>query len=470
MASRPDFFLGCLVVGCYLVAAVQGGTLTCRQEGRFPHPEDCGSYVDCIRTADGKFRVREGFCHGFAFSGKERRCVDLADKPDCVPKATRVSFPLSAFNFLCAEDEMRTDCLNCNLAFTCVTGTAVVDICDSDSLCEVSGDFGGSVCLPIPSTTTKCKCDKTGLFQDPHNATYFSYCDINTQPYSLETFMCPEGLTFNSLTQKCEDSIPPTPPETPLCEDRTGSFVNPNDCRYYYTCIPGGIVRTSNCSEGQYYDAVNGKCEKKCTLAPPNASLEPCKALGHLPHPSKDCTKHLVCKKIGEDPEVKDCPQDIYYNETARACKDTKPSADCKANGGFDYYSCPGHDDVACGGNVKVKRRSDTADGGNDPGDGGSDPLDGGSDPGDGGSNPGDGFSDPGDGSSNPGDGFSDPGDGGSNPGDGFSDPGDGGSNPGDGFSDPGDGGSNPGDGFSDPGDGSSNSGDGFSDPGDGGS
>lgn len=331
------FFHWFFFLSCPCVAASDERILECRQEGRFPHPQDCGSYVDCLRTAGGELLAREGHCHGYPFSAEKRRCVHHSERPDCVIKGTRIAFPAPDFNFACAVDEFAAGCLNCNLAFTCIKGNATIDICDSSSICDTSPLFGGSVCLPPASVTNSpCECSSIGLVKDPFNATYFHFCDSNTK--IPETFACERGSEFNNETKKCEASSS-IPPQVPPCEGKTGSFVNPNDCSWSYTCIPGGIVRNSHCSSEKYFNETSGACVEKCAFGKV-AEVNPCTVLGLSPHPN-DCTKYLSCKEVGKLPEEVACYPGFFYNNDKKRCSETSPPTGCKK--GFDYLTCPGH-------------------------------------------------------------------------------------------------------------------------------
>lgn len=52
--------------------------MNCQSEGRFRHPYDCGSFVDCLpHPKTSKFYSREGSCNGQAFHPTFKKCVDV---------------------------------------------------------------------------------------------------------------------------------------------------------------------------------------------------------------------------------------------------------------------------------------------------------------------------------------------------------------------------------------------------------
>lgn len=52
--------------------------MNCQSEGRFRHPYDCGSFVDCLPDPKtNKFYSREGSCNGQAFHPTFKKCVDV---------------------------------------------------------------------------------------------------------------------------------------------------------------------------------------------------------------------------------------------------------------------------------------------------------------------------------------------------------------------------------------------------------
>ncbi|XP_045131011.1 uncharacterized protein LOC123516056 isoform X2 [Portunus trituberculatus] len=340
MKDRPAFSIGYLMVACCVIAAVNGGTLECRREGRFPHPENCAHYVDCFRNARDVLVAREGHCHGYPYSPEKRRCVDHSEKPDCVTKEVRNSFRASDFNGLCAGNEFAAGCVNCKMTFSCIKGNATIGACDSKTVCDnTNPDFGYSVCLPPASISDdKCSCKKVGLVKDHHNPAYFHYCAASGA--LPEIFACEDDKEFNELNQACE--VNPGQPTIPPCNGKIGTFVNPNDCSWSYTCLPGDMVRTTSCGTDEYFQ--DGACKKKCLFGAPT-QIQPCTASGFFIYPG-DCTKFLFCPSSSGSSEVKECPDGLFYNDDDKRCTDATLPKRCESLGGFDYLSCPGHDDV----------------------------------------------------------------------------------------------------------------------------
>lgn len=297
--------------------------------------------MDCFRNANDVLVAREGHCQGYPYSAEKRRCVDHSEKPDCVTKGVRNSFRASDFNGLCAEGEPEAGCVNCKMTFYCIKGNATIGACDANTVCDNSKEeFGNSVCLP-PATLgvdNNCKCDGIGLFADHYDPSYFHFCSSDTA--IPEIFACEGDKEFNDVTQACE--INPGQPPTPPCDGKIGTFVNPNDCTWSYTCLPGDEVRVTYCLSDEYFK--EGGCVKKCTIGEA-AAIGTCEEAGFLPYPD-NCSKFLFCPNGGgESPEEKKCPDGLFYNDKARRCIDDTLPERCEPEAGQNYRECPGHED-----------------------------------------------------------------------------------------------------------------------------
>ncbi|XP_071529529.1 uncharacterized protein [Panulirus ornatus] len=341
--------LGTLLVVCHVVT-VAGGTLQCQTEGRFPHPDDCGSYVDCLPTgADGRLEAREGYCFGFPYSPSQRRCVSHDQMPNCVIKAPRGSVPIPSLQFLCGENSGSTGCHHCKIAYQCIDGKAYVTLCGESDICSDDERFGGGACLPYSFETDpiRCRCDKLGLAADSYNNTYFIFCDTSTSPPTQDMYQCPDGKTFNSDSKTCEesgDSFSEEPAETPACDGSTDTKVNPNDCSWSYTCLPDGTVKSVPCKRSEYFDESTGSCAEKCSVVG-SGSTSPgdlCTGVGIVKDPA-DCTKYHLCTEVGKEPvSTKTCPEGNRFDINEKKCV---PGLDgCS----FDYTQCPGHADLNC--------------------------------------------------------------------------------------------------------------------------
>ncbi|XP_064079140.1 uncharacterized protein LOC135196324 [Macrobrachium nipponense] len=348
----------CIIFGWALVALLQissvscgTSTIVCTEVGRFPHPSDCGRYVDCI-PSDTKehFLVNEGHCHGFPYSASLRRCVSNEEEPGCTPKVGRkrrgVSFPDEEYNFLCTDDMSKTGCYNCQLKYECIGGQAFVEFCSTGSTCSDNADFGGGVCLPYAVTAAdgRCKCDKIGVMPDSYNDDYFVFCDTNADPPKVQNYKCPDGQKFNPEVNTCQD-VPPEPcsqePVFPPCGSKIETRVNPNDCAWSYTCIPGYDVIPACCTGRQYYDESSGLCKDICEYVPDSGSSEPeCGTAGRMAN-QNDCTKYHVCLPGVKEPyESKSCPEGTYFKDTV--CVPGPLPEDCFT---FSYSDCPGYEE-----------------------------------------------------------------------------------------------------------------------------
>lgn len=74
--------LNALLISSTLIRASVSGSvhsrMNCQSEGRFRHPYDCGSFVDCLPDPEtNKLYSREGSCNGQAFHPTFKKCVDV---------------------------------------------------------------------------------------------------------------------------------------------------------------------------------------------------------------------------------------------------------------------------------------------------------------------------------------------------------------------------------------------------------
>ncbi|XP_053628611.2 uncharacterized protein [Cherax quadricarinatus] len=350
MAARFFLFFGFLMVMCQLMTA-EGRVLKCQAPGRFPHPEDCGSYIDCIPVgSDGQLTANEGHCFGFPYSSADRRCVSHDQQPGCKTKKSRNSIPLPGLQFLC-EKNKPVGCYHCKLAYKCIDGTPYVSLCQHTETCLEDEAFGGGACLPygFPSVNDRCICTGTGLMSDSYNDTYYIYCDTSANPVTMEMFECPEGKTFTSSSNTCEGFARPPhhweTPETPLCDGPSTTRVNPNNCSFSYTCLPDNTTRSSYCGNRSYFNQDTGRCEDKCsfvTTVSSDAIL--CPERGNLNHPT-DCTKYYVCLNKYEAPyALQSCPTG-HFDFITQSCVSGPLPPECAV---FTYSKCPGHDMLVC--------------------------------------------------------------------------------------------------------------------------
>ncbi|XP_042867434.1 uncharacterized protein LOC122250165 [Penaeus japonicus] len=345
MASQSVFRMTRMAVLLLLVGYARSSPLQCREEGRFPHPDSCGSYVDCLPGPGDEMVAREGDCHGFPFSPALRRCVSHEEYPECVTKAARIAFPLSDFDYLCAEGAS-VGCVHCRLAYECIDDKAYIDPCQAGDTCSDYPLFGGGACLPYNYTlgkSSKCDCSQIGTTPDSYNTTYYLYCDPNSAPEVVEVFTCKEGKTYSNVTNTCESAACSEEPPVPACNGQTGTFVNPNQCSWYYTCLPDGTSRSSCCGDAKQYFNENSKaCEDACALASSTAPANPCDGSteGKVADPS-DCTKFVFCDNGSTEPiKTQSCPSGTYFDTSSCVVGECpNPSI---------YSTCPGFADLGC--------------------------------------------------------------------------------------------------------------------------
>ncbi|XP_053628703.1 uncharacterized protein [Cherax quadricarinatus] len=344
MATRVFLVFIPLLVACQL-KTVQGSVLECQTTGKFPHPEDCGKYVVCLQDGPvGQFTAKEGYCFGFPYSPTERRCVSHDQQPDCFTKGLRNSLSVPHLNFLCNNGRTQ-GCFHCKLPYFCINNSAYVSQCDEYEACS-EHVFGSPLCLPYSYNTDVCFCNKTGLMPDYYNDTYYMFCIANANQSHVTSYIyaCPEGKTFSSTSNNCEESKPPVTPETPSCDGSTATRVNPNDCSYFYTCLPDNTVRTSSCGVDKYFFEKNGTCVPKCSVITHSNDEYLCQTEGKV-WTTENCTRYHLCLKEGEKPHAtKKCPTG-YFNSLDKACSTQTPPPECIV---FDYSKCPGHDKLNC--------------------------------------------------------------------------------------------------------------------------
>lgn len=327
-----------------------GSAMKCQTEGRFPHPDDCGRYLDCLPTgAEGQLEAREGHCFGFPYSPSDRRCVSHDQMPECVIKAPRGSIPVPSLQFHCeGENSGATGCHHCKTAYQCIDGKAYVTMCGNEDTCSPDERFGGGTCLPYTfgENPEECRCSKTGLTLDSYNNTYYIFCDASTAPPTLNMYQCPQGKIFNDVSKTCEDSgdsFSEEPEETPACDGSTTTKVNPNDCSWSYTCLPDGTVKSVPCKRNQYYDETSGMCDDKCNvLGSVGSPSDLCPEVGYNSDPA-DCTKYHLCTEAGKEPYLTiTCPEGSRFDSGTKKCVSGLDGCT------FDYTQCPGHDDLNC--------------------------------------------------------------------------------------------------------------------------
>ncbi|XP_053628702.2 uncharacterized protein [Cherax quadricarinatus] len=336
-----------IILGLLMVMIVRGSILKCETPGRFPHPEDCGSYVHCIPGVDGQLTARVKHCFGFPYSPNERRCVSHDQQPGCTTIGLKDKVPVPVLQFLCEEGKPNAGCYNCKTAYECINGIPYVDICADTEACTDNINFGGGACLPylLVEVYGSCECENTGLMADSYNETFYIYCDVTTDHTTMDLYQCDNGKLFSSTSLTCEEPQPPVVPDIPPCDGSTDTRVNPNDCSYSYTCLPDNSTRVSQCGSNEYFDQDLDSCESACSFVTTTLSrAEKCSQVGYNPDPT-DCTKYYVClTQYAEPYKHETCPLG-YFDPSEKICVTGPLPNDCIP---FDYSQCPGYDKLMC--------------------------------------------------------------------------------------------------------------------------
>ncbi|KAK4328989.1 hypothetical protein Pmani_000625 [Petrolisthes manimaculis] len=296
---------------------------------------------------------REKDCFGFPFSPSLKRCVSHEEMPQCQPKPVKRNrlMQIPDLDYLCVDHAVLGGCYHCYAGYICISHKAYVELCTTqDSSCSDSVPFLGS-CLPQLNSFTQnaCVCDSVKLYKDLYNENFYHYCDPNSASAKRETYQCPAGEIFNDITEDCEPPTvhtTPAPPTPPTCTS-TGTYVNPSNCQYYYTCLPGGTIRTGRCEDGEFYSEVDNACLTNCTLAKPEITAEqkcPDSSPGKY-EDARDCQLYYNCLGLGNVYSNATCPGTTHFDDALRTCVAGPLPADCKP---FQYSACPGYDAQLC--------------------------------------------------------------------------------------------------------------------------
>ncbi|XP_071529461.1 uncharacterized protein [Panulirus ornatus] len=294
------------------------GIMQCVSEGRFPHPEDCGSFVDCLPDGMGGVRAREGSCNGLAYYPTLRKCVSLNEVNGCQPRSARALVADPKLDFVCEGSTSEFVCADCKTLVNCVNGTAYPEPCGSGDLCALKDlDFGGGVCYP--SHPPECTCEKPNQFKvDLYNVGRFFFCEHEA---SEPTFYdCPEDHVFDSTMSQCRNYA-----GLPECT-RIGVFANTSNCTEYYTCIfttTGWLQKSFSCNNetqtGFMYNEESGRCEDPCSW---DTGTFSCSSEGRFPnllncHSYYECINDLT-KETGFRQILHECPEGHEWDPNAR--------------------------------------------------------------------------------------------------------------------------------------------------------
>ncbi|CAL4065159.1 unnamed protein product, partial [Meganyctiphanes norvegica] len=299
--------------------------LECQAEGRFPHPGDCGSFVDCTPVEDGDFLLKTRSCGGRAFHPTMKKCVDLEKVAGCKPRAPKALQSDPKLKHICEGVDGDFVCGDCVTLVNCIDGTAYPEPCEHDTMCAIKNTFAGGVCYP--QEPLECTCEKPNVFhKDYYSISKFFFCE--TEGSKPQVHACPEGMRFDDEKRQCANIN-----GLPAC-NTIGVFANEKDCTEYYTCIfatDGWVQKPFSCSnetsDHLMYNEVSGQCEDPCDW---KAEEFTCSSEGRFSDPT-DCSKYYECISdpavtAGEEvpgvPEFisthHECPEDYVWNQTVK--------------------------------------------------------------------------------------------------------------------------------------------------------
>ncbi|XP_069986871.1 cartilage oligomeric matrix protein-like isoform X2 [Penaeus vannamei] len=227
----------------------------CSGEGRFPNPNTCGGFYDCIQDDNGGYELSFDDCNGFVFNTTSRTCSSEM----CLSRSERsVTNAYPRYSYLCEGQPDDFVCADCRTMVMCVKGQAFARQCISGRSCSIKAAFGGAVCYP--GHPAACTCQSADSFvrdlYDPQK--FFSCSGIGVLP---EIHVCPDGMVFDETLVQCRNQA-----SLPACR-RPGVFANLDDCSEYYSCISlqsGWLQRLFMCPNGTLFNEATGACEDPC--------------------------------------------------------------------------------------------------------------------------------------------------------------------------------------------------------------
>ncbi|KAG7169263.1 uncharacterized protein LOC121866067 [Homarus americanus] len=261
-----------------IVSTAQNLSSLCLEEGRFPHPRECGGYVECVAGGVGSGLFPRVYkCPGGSYHPRLARCVVNKQVPRCSGDKTEyfsrrrelapvvtVEAPVRSprHDHLC-EGGAGFACASCIHSMVCAGDEAFLQSCPPSTRCIYNNKFPKGVCYPHPSRH-QCVChDKQRVLQDPYDSTAFLLCHTNNP--DPEIIYCSHQHEFDADTGKCI-----VIPIFPSCT-ASGVFSLPEKCRWFYTCVQDGSNQWqqhhSRCpSHHHVYSQVLGKCTNRDTL------------------------------------------------------------------------------------------------------------------------------------------------------------------------------------------------------------
>ncbi|XP_027233998.2 cartilage oligomeric matrix protein isoform X3 [Penaeus vannamei] len=252
MLSFP-IILG-MVAGTAVAMPTKGPS--CVGEGRFPNPNTCGGFYDCIPNGSGGYEESFADCNGFVYNATSKTC---SGDMECRSRSERsVTNAYPKYSYLCEGQPDDFVCADCRTMVMCVKGQAFARQCISGRSCSIKATFGGAVCYP--GSPAECTCQSGDSFvrdlYDPQK--FFSCSATGGVP---ENHVCPDGMVFDETLVQCRNQA-----SLPAC-GRPGVFANLDDCSEYYSCISlqyGWLQRLFMCPNGTLFNEVTGACEDPC--------------------------------------------------------------------------------------------------------------------------------------------------------------------------------------------------------------
>nr|XP_045610252.1 uncharacterized protein LOC123765622 [Procambarus clarkii] len=294
-------------------------SMRCMSLGRFPHPRDCGGFVDCLPDGEGGLRAREGSCRGRAFHPTLKKCVSLQKVDGCQPRAARALTSDPKLDYVCEGASSEFVCADCKTLVNCVNGTAYPEPCASGYLCATKEHkFGGGVCYP--DEPIGCACEQPNQFKvDVYDETHFLFCEAKDADPQI--YQCPDDHIFDPTMSQCTNNN-----GLPECT-AIGVFANVNNCSQYYNCIPtidGWVQKPFSCNNeshlGLMYNEASGQCEDPCDW---NKGSFKCENEGRFPDPL-NCQRYYDCVADSAQPSgfrqsLHECPEGYEWDPSARS-------------------------------------------------------------------------------------------------------------------------------------------------------